>query len=146
MSIALAFSLAISAAFQQSSDYVWQNVTPGESVQWGEPGGARRGLRIECRPGGRFQIFGPTTIDAMPGVPARVTFRNGGTAVTLLAVAVDTEDGLNFALPVEAGELPIATLLAGATLTISAGDESWAVPGAGAPAVLAPLVEACRRR
>jgi hypothetical protein len=136
MSIALAFSLAISAAFQQSSDYVWQNVTPGESVQWGEPGGARRGLRIECRPGGRFQIFGPT----------RVTFRNGGTAVTLLAVAVDTEDGLNFALPVEAGELPIATLLAGATLTISAGDESWAVPGAGAPAVLAPLVEACRRR
>ena len=53
-------------------------------------------------------------------------------------------DGLNFAAPVLASELPIAALLAGEPLTVEVGEASWTVPGAGAPEVLRPLVEGCR--
>jgi hypothetical protein len=137
--------LSLAAVQPQTDADAWRTLVSGASVQWGALGEGRRGLRVECRTGGRLLLLGPTAADSLPGTPVRVTFRRGDEHVTLLAVTVDTGDGPSFEVPLMAAELPITTLLAGANLTISEDDESFEVPGAGAPAVLAPLVEACRR-
>jgi hypothetical protein len=139
-------SLALAAAQPPDDASGWRTETAGESVAWGAADGAGNGIRIRCRPGGRLEMFGPATPDALPGTPTRVTFRRGEENVTLLAVTVDGDSGPEFSIPLAAGELPIATLLAGANLTIGVADESREVPGAGAPAVLAPLVESCARQ
>ena len=145
MIASILLSLALSTAQPLADVTAWRTVTAGESVQWGAADGTGQGLRIRCRADGRLEMLGPTAPDALPGTPIRVTFHRGEEQVTLLAVTVDGHTGPEFAVPLAARELPIATLLAGATLTIGMGDESFEVPGAGAPAVLAPLVEACRR-
>jgi hypothetical protein len=124
--------------------YSWNVIAPGETVQYGIPQTDDRAIRIDCRPDGRLVILGPSGVDLPENVPTRVTFRRGTEAVTLLGVTAYMGDGMNFEVPVAAGELPIATLLAGAPLTLVHGDSTWEVPGAGAPAVLGPLVEACR--
>lgn len=145
MIFSVLLSLAISAAQPPAEAFAWRTLIAGESVAWGAADGSGYGLRIRCRPGGRLEMFGPTAPDARPGIPTRVTFRRGEEEVTLLAVTIDGDSGPEFSIPLAAGELPIATLLAGANLTIGVADESREVPGAAAPEVLAPLVEACRR-
>jgi hypothetical protein len=140
-------ALALQAATPQPSPYAWQTLVPGESAQWGIPtSGARPSIRVECGPGGRLLLSGPAAMDAQPGVPIRVTFHSAAAHVTLLAVVVETPDGRNFSLPVQAGELPIATLLRGEALNVSVAEESWDIPGDGAPAILAPLISACGAR
>ena len=145
MIVSALLSLALTAAQPPADASAWRTETAGESVAWGAADGAGNGIRIRCRPGGRLEIRGTAAPDALPGIPTRVTFRRGAENVTLLAVTVEGDSGSLLSIPVAANELPIATLLAGATLTIAIGDESREVPGAGAPAVLGPLVEACRR-
>jgi len=135
-------AILLAAAAMQPPAAGWQ--ADDRSVAWRAAEGAPPFLRIRCRSGG-LELFGPAAPDAMPSVPTRVTFRHGDDHVTLVAVPVDTDDGLVFSVPVRASELPIVTLLAGNALTIGQGDQSVDVPGAGAPAVLAPLVQACRR-
>jgi hypothetical protein len=143
--LSLLMSLALSGAQAPAANYAWRTVAAGESVVWGAADGSGYGLRISCRPGGRLEMLGPTGTDALAGIPTRVTFRRGEDVATLLAVTVDGDSGPEFSIPLAAGELPIATLLAGATLRIGISGESRDVPGEGAPAVLAPLVAACRR-
>ena len=143
--IATLLSFALVAAQQPAEVYAWHTLAEGESVVWGAADGSAYGLRIRCRPGGRLEMFGPAPAEAQPGRPTRVTFRRGEEIVTLLAVIVDGDTGPEFSIPLAAGELPIATLRAGGNLTIGVADESRDVAGAGAPEVLAPLVEACRR-
>ena len=138
--IALLLSLALA---QADSGYRWEASMPGESVQYGVTGTDDRALRVDCRPGRGLVILGPAPDESDENRPVRVVFRRGETAATLLGVSVFMGDGLNFAVPVLAGELPIETLLAGEPLTVEVGEASWVVPGAAAPQVLRPLVEGC---
>ena len=132
----------LSAAALQPAAGGWR-VEEAEAVWRAQPD-ERPGLRIRCRNRG-LELLGPAAPDARPSVPTSVTFRHGDDHVTLVAVPVDSDDGLLFSVPVRAGELPIATLLAGDALTVSQSGEDAEIPGTGAPAVLAPLVEVCGR-
>ena len=125
--------------------YSWNAITDGAIVQYGVPQSDDRALRIDCRPDGGLQILGPSGVNTSENMPTQVTFRRGTERITVLGVTIAMGDGLNFAVPVAATELPIATLLAGEPLTIEHGNAIWEVPGTGAPAVLRPLVEACAR-
>lgn len=137
--IALLLTLA-----QAGSGYAWHTAMAGESVQYGVEGSDDRALRIDCEPGRGLVILGPSGGETDENRPTQVTFRHGAQSLRVLGVTVAMGDGINFTAPVQANELPIATLLAGAPLTIEHGEASWTVPGEGAPAVLGPLVEACR--
>jgi len=139
--IALLLSLALA---QAEGGYRWATTVPGESVQYGVAGTDDRALRIDCRAGRGLTILGPAADEPDENRPVRIAFRRGEAAVSLLGVTVFMGDGLNFAVPVAASELPIETLLAGEPLTVEAGEASWVVPGTGAPEVLRPLVEGCR--
>lgn len=132
------------AAVQPDGGHSWHIAVPGETVQYGAPGTDDRALRIDCRPGRGLRILGPSAAHGMENVPTRITFRRGANSVTLLGVTVAMGDGINFAVPVAADELPIAALLAGEPLTVVLGDATWEVPGVGAAAVVGPLVEGCR--
>jgi hypothetical protein len=136
---------ALIAALAVQGQYSWNVMTEGEIVQYGVPQTDDRALRIDCRPGGGLQILGPSGAELPENTPTRVTFRRGTDSITVLGVTVYMGDGINFAVPVASDELPIAALLAGEPITVVHGDASWEVPGAGAAAVLGPLVEACRR-
>lgn len=138
--IALLLSLALA---QGESAYRWETVMPGESVQYGVTGTDDRALRVDCRPRRGLVVLGPAADEADENRPVRVVFRRGETSVSLLGVSVFMGDGLNFAVPVLVGELPIATLLAGEPLIVEVGEARWTVPGTGAPEVLRPLVEGC---
>jgi hypothetical protein len=129
---------------QVEGGYRWETSMPGESVQYGVAGTDDRALRIDCRPGRGLVILGPAPDAPDENRPVGVVFRRGEASATLLGVTVFMGDGLNFAAPVLASELPIVTLLAGEPLTVEVGEASWVVPGAGAPEVLRPLVEGCR--
>jgi len=138
----LLLSLAVPQA--EGGGYRWATSMPGESVQYGVLGSDDRALRVDCRPGHGLAILGPAADESDENRPVRIVFRRGESSSTLLGVTVFMGDGLNFAVPVLAGELPIATLLAGEPLTVEQGETSWVVPGTGAPEVLRPLVEGCR--
>lgn len=137
-----AFLLSLALA-QAEGAYRWETSMPGESVQYGVTGTDDRALRVDCRPGRGLVILGPAADEPDENRPVRVTFRRGAASASLLGVSVFMGDGLNFAVPVLAGELPIQALLAGEPLTVEVGEASWVVPGAGAPEVLRPLVEGC---
>ena len=139
----IAVALFLAAAVQ--GPYSWSTITDGESVQYGVPQSDDRALRIDCRSEGGLQILGPSGVNTSENMPTQVTFRRGTERITVLGVTIAMGDGLSFAVPVAATELPITTLLAGEPITIEHGDASWEVPGAGAPALLRPLVEACAR-
>lgn len=128
---------------QAENPYRWHTAVPGEIVQYGVPGTDDRALRIDCRAGRGLQILGPSAEQSGENMPTPVTFRRGTNSVRLLGVTVEMGDGLNFAVPVAADELPIATLLAGEPLTVSHGEQIWQVPGEGAAAELALLVASC---
>jgi hypothetical protein len=132
------------ALAQSAGGYAWHTEMPGETVQYGIAGTDDRALRIDCQPAGGLVILGPSGEETDENRPTQVTFRHGDQSLRVLGVTVAMGDGINFTAPVQANELPITTLLAGAPLTIENGDSSWTVPGEGAAAVLAPLVEACR--
>lgn len=135
--------LSLAAIAQTAAGHGWHTAVPGEIVQYGVPETDDRALRIDCRAGHGLRILGPSGEQVDENSPTRVTFRRGEASVTLLGVTVQMGDGINFAVPVAAGELPIAALRAGETLTIVNGESTWEVPGAGAAAVVGPLVEAC---
>lgn len=139
--IALLLLLALA---QAEGAYRWETTMPAESVQYGVAGTDDRALRVDCRPGRGLVILGPAADESDENRPVRIVFRRGETSVSLLGVSLFMGDGLNFAVPVLAGELPIQTLLAGEPLTVEVGEASWTVPGTGAPEVLRPLVEGCR--
>lgn len=138
------YPLLLALAAAQQGHYAWSTALPGESVQYGVAESDDRALRIDCRPGGRLEILGPSGGQTPENMPTQVTFRRGTNRIRVLGVIVSMGDGLNFAVPVAANELPITALLAGESITIEHGDASWEVPGTDAPAVLRPLVEACR--
>jgi hypothetical protein len=142
--ILAALAILIAATVQEGT-YSWHTALPGESVQYGLPETDDRALRIDCRRGAGLQILGPSGIQISENMPTQVTFRRGTDRIVLLGVTVSMGDGLNFAVPVAPEELPIAALLAGEPITIEHGDTIWEIPGAGAPAVLAPLAAACSR-
>lgn len=129
---------------QADATYRWDVTVAGDTVQYGVPGTDDRALRIDCRPERGLVIIGPAEGEPDENRPIQIGFRRGETSVTLLGVTVFMGDGLNFAVPVGAGELPITALLAGEPLTVTHGETSWEVPGTGAPEVLRPLVERCR--
>jgi len=137
-----ALLLAVAAA-QPAGGEGWHVAIAGESAQFGVPGTDERALRIDCRPGYGLRIIGPAASAPDENQPIQVTFRRGDTSVTLLGVTIMLGEGLSFAVPVQAGELPIAALVAGEALTVAHGGESWVVPGEGAAAAVGPLVAGC---
>jgi len=74
------------------------------------------------------------------GQGLRIRCRADGRLEMLGPTAPDALPGTPIRVTFHRGEEQV-TLLA----VTGMGDESFEVPGAGAPAVLAPLVEACRR-
>jgi hypothetical protein len=141
----MSISMLLLAVILLDNGYGWHTEVRGSIVQYGIASSDDRALRIDCEPNVGLVILGPAGAQLDESRPTEVVFRHRERSLRIRGMTIAMGDGINFTAPVQPDSLPIATLLAGAPLTIENEGASWTVPGEGAPAELGPLVQACRK-
>jgi hypothetical protein len=121
--------------------YVWHAYTV-DSIAFGVPGTDDRAVRIDCE-AGRMVLRGPVDPEIVDDGKVRLTVWGPGGMDMLEATTAGMGDGLNFVAPLPSPSDALDGLMKGADMTLMLLGEERVVPGAGAPAVLGPLLRRC---
>ena len=128
-----------------ASAYVWNTYTD-TSIAFGIPDTDDRALRIDCEGGKTLVLIAP----ADPGSAGsdgriRVIASTDAGMDMLEGELIELGDGPNVSAPLPSPSDALAGLMAGGDLTLMMLGEERVIPGAGAAAVLGPLIKACGR-
>ncbi len=135
--------LAAPAAARDEQPYVWNRYTE-TTVAFGVPETDDRALRIDCEGGKTLVLSAPVDPDlAGADGKIRVIASTDAGLDMIEGEVIELGDGPNFSAPLPRPSDAIAGLLAGSDLTIILLGEERVIPGAGAAAVLGPLIKAC---
>ncbi len=121
--------------------YVWHAYTE-DSIAYGVPETDDRAVRIDCE-AGRMVLMGPVDPDSVEDGRVRLMAWGPGGMDMLEATTVEMGDGLNFMAPLPRPSDALDGLMKGQDMTLMLMGEERIVPGAGAPAVLGPLLKRC---
>lgn len=121
--------------------YVWHASTE-DSIAFGVPDTDDRAVRIDCE-AGRMVLMGPVDPDSVDDGRVRLMAWGPGGMDMLEATTTEIGDGLNFVAPLPRQSDALDGLMKGEDLTLMLMGEERIVPGAGAPAVLGPLLKRC---
>ncbi len=121
--------------------YVWHAYTE-DSIAYGVPETDDRAVRIDCE-AGRMVLRGPVDPEIVDDGKVQVVAWGPGGMDMIEASVAEMGDGLNFVAPLPSPSDALDGLMKGADMTLMLLGEERAVPGAGAPAVLGPLLRRC---
>ncbi len=141
-----ALALCLSGPASAAPGYRWHAENGPLTVQWGIPGSDDRALRVDCDGRGGLSLGGPILVEAEEGDRVTVRVASALGSERLTGVVVAAGDGLNFDTPVAAGGVTLRSLLAGKTIRLGGGRDSYVVPGAGSQTLLRRLIRDCAAR
>jgi hypothetical protein len=123
--------------------YVW-NAYTDTSIAFGVPDTDDRALRIDCAGGKTLVLITPVDPDSAgsDGLVRIVASTDAGMDM-LEGGLIELGDGINASAPLPKPSDAVAGLMAGGDLTLMLLGEERVIPGAGAAAVLGPLLRAC---
>lgn len=135
--------LAAPAVAQDEQPYVW-NAYTGTSVAFGVPDTDDRALRIDCEGGETLVLIAPVD-PSLAGPDGRINIVASSDAGLDMITGglIELGDGPNVRAPLPSPSDALAGLMAGGDLTLMLLGEERVIPGAGAAAVLGPLLKAC---
>lgn len=139
--VLLAF--AASAVAQDEQPYVWNAYTE-TSIAFGVPDTDDRALRIDCEGGKTLLLITPVD-PSLAGPDGRINIVASSDAGMdmIQGALIELGDGVNVSAPLPSPSDALAGLMAGGDLTLMLLGEERVIPGAGAAAVLGPLLKAC---
>lgn len=121
--------------------YVW-HAAGDSSIAFGLPDSDDRAVRIECE-AGRMVLMGPVDSESVEDGKVRLMAWGPGGMDMLEGTTVELGDGLNFVATLPRQSDALDGLMKDQDMTIMLMGEERIVPGAGAAAVLGPLLKRC---
>jgi hypothetical protein len=131
------------APAEGASAYVWNTYTD-TSIAFGVADTDDRALRIDCEGGKTLVLITPVDPDSAgsDGLVRVIASTDAGMDM-LEGGLIELGDGPNVSAPLPRPSDAVAGLMAGGDLTLMLLGEERVIPGAGAAAVLGPLLRTC---